>query len=366
MTRPTSQAGLTLVELMIALTLGLIVIGALVAVFVANSRNYRQNDALSSVQDNARYALDVMGRDLAMAGYWGGVRPQDATSNLRLSVIAAAAVSNSALPGDCGPSSPPAGTAWLFDVSQPIGFRDHQASGAVTDLFRCLTNVAANTDIVMIRRAAGVMALNLPLGSANDLRLLTAGRFYLKTNASIGTLFRADASNTNPALPADCPDASGTNAPCPPTSAPMQLYAYTPHLYYVRNYRRTVGDGETTLCRRFLNDTLATPIMDEECLADGVENLQIEWGLDTSVSNPNNTTPYSYVRAPTTDQMDSLATARIYLLVRAPIKNVGLSPDAKSYNFAGYNSANDPAFPQTGYVRRLFSTTVQLKGLRPQ
>jgi hypothetical protein len=126
-----------------------------------------------------------------------------------------------------------------------------------------------------------------------------------------------------------------------------------------------VGDGQTTLCRRFLNDTLPTPIMDEECLADGVENLQIEWGID---SNQDGSLDY-YTSSPSSTELDSVLTARIHVLVRAAIAgntatgftSVSLGNDGKSYSMGDYVSANDAGFVGNGYVRRLFSTTVQLK-----
>lgn len=60
--------GLTLVELMVALTLGLIVTLVVVNVFLSNREVYRVNEQLSRLQENARYALEVLARDLREAG----------------------------------------------------------------------------------------------------------------------------------------------------------------------------------------------------------------------------------------------------------------------------------------------------------
>lgn len=60
--------GLTLVELMVALTLGLIVTLVVVNVFLSNRGVYRVNEQLSRLQENARYALEVLARDLREAG----------------------------------------------------------------------------------------------------------------------------------------------------------------------------------------------------------------------------------------------------------------------------------------------------------
>lgn len=66
-----AEAGFTMVELMIAMLLGLIVVGGVVSVFLANQRTYRTNQALGDVQDSARTAFELMSRDIRNAGLTG-------------------------------------------------------------------------------------------------------------------------------------------------------------------------------------------------------------------------------------------------------------------------------------------------------
>lgn len=61
-------AGFTLVELMIALVLGLLVIAGVGSVFLANKDAYRTNEALSQTQDAARTAFEFLARDIREAG----------------------------------------------------------------------------------------------------------------------------------------------------------------------------------------------------------------------------------------------------------------------------------------------------------
>lgn len=63
--------GLTLVELMVAMVLGLVVIGGAVSLTLANRQSYRTNEALSQVQESARTAFELMARDLRQAGVTG-------------------------------------------------------------------------------------------------------------------------------------------------------------------------------------------------------------------------------------------------------------------------------------------------------
>ncbi|ACX94883.1 prepilin-type N-terminal cleavage/methylation domain-containing protein [Halothiobacillus neapolitanus] len=65
------QRGFTLIELMIALVLGLIVIGGVISVLLSNQQTYRSNQALSQVQDGSRTAFEFLARDIRQAGLTG-------------------------------------------------------------------------------------------------------------------------------------------------------------------------------------------------------------------------------------------------------------------------------------------------------
>lgn len=77
------QAGLTLIELMIALGLGLLIVAALGYLFVGNRQAFRVQDNLARMQENGRYAMEVLGQDLRMVGYIGcaklGAHPGEVT-----------------------------------------------------------------------------------------------------------------------------------------------------------------------------------------------------------------------------------------------------------------------------------------------
>ncbi|MBU3739859.1 MAG: hypothetical protein FGM55_13005 [Rhodoferax sp.] len=63
------EQGLSLVELMVAMVVGLVVVGAVLAAFAATGRTGRQQAALTDLNDNAQLALALLSRDLAQAGY---------------------------------------------------------------------------------------------------------------------------------------------------------------------------------------------------------------------------------------------------------------------------------------------------------
>lgn len=65
------EAGLSLIELMIALTLGLLLSAGVITVFITAKQDYQTQDAISQVQENARFSLEFLSRDVRMAGYSG-------------------------------------------------------------------------------------------------------------------------------------------------------------------------------------------------------------------------------------------------------------------------------------------------------
>lgn len=64
----SKMAGLTLIELMIALVLGLLVLGAAIGIFVSNRQAYTATESLSRIQENSRVAFELMAREVREAG----------------------------------------------------------------------------------------------------------------------------------------------------------------------------------------------------------------------------------------------------------------------------------------------------------
>lgn len=64
----TRQSGLSLIELMISMVLGLLVVGGAIGVFLSNQRTYRTTESLARVQENARVAFELMAREVREAG----------------------------------------------------------------------------------------------------------------------------------------------------------------------------------------------------------------------------------------------------------------------------------------------------------
>jgi type IV pilus assembly protein PilW len=72
------QSGLSLVEVLIGMLLGLFLVGGVLQVFASSRQTYRVHDATSRMQESGRMALEVIARDIRMADFWwriSGVAP---------------------------------------------------------------------------------------------------------------------------------------------------------------------------------------------------------------------------------------------------------------------------------------------------
>ncbi len=65
------QHGMTLVELMVAITISLTMLAGVVQIFIGNKQTYRVTEELSRVQENGRFTMDFLAREVRMADFWG-------------------------------------------------------------------------------------------------------------------------------------------------------------------------------------------------------------------------------------------------------------------------------------------------------
>jgi type IV pilus assembly protein PilW len=316
------QQGLGLVELMIAMTLSLLLSVAVITVFTANSRSFNQDENVLRMQDDARHALREIAFELSMAGHYadllipGSVTPDDSL----------------ALTTDCGPIG---ADDWMYQTVTPgtdqtlsVVALDNATGGDAAANFSCInaSEFENGTDIVSIKRVAGIRD-----GAAAN------GRVYLRTNGTVGLLFQEPMT----AVPAIA---------VPP---PRSDWEYRPNIFFVRNYAQVPGDGIPTLCRKILSGV--TPGMTTECLATGIEDLQVEYGIDTTEDGRANV----FLPNPTIAQIQSVVSARIFVLART------LENDIRYDNDKTYNVSNATPFtPGDGFHRRVVSTTVSIQNIR--
>lgn len=345
--RRARQSGLTLLELMIASALGLVLLAALAQLFLDNQRQRRQNQALAGLQDQGRYALSVLTRDLAMAGYWGGVYQGGL-------IEVAASAASLPLTADCGPAGE---AGWAFATGRRVEVFDDASGGSAAARFRCLADTLPGTDAVVIRRVSGQPFARFSTCATASLPPFDT---LLKTNGVIGTLLRVPATGELAVCAGDAP-----------LAPPVAFHRYGLRIYHVRDWGRNPGDGLPTLCRYQLGRNAAAGFI-EECIAEGVEDLQIVWGID--LDDDPLRTPDRYTSAPSPDELARAVTAEVHLRVRATEPDFSYS-DVKTYEYGDRTGprAFVPRNAEPGpdgiaprhYYRRVFSTTVHLRNPLP-
>jgi Tfp pilus assembly protein PilW len=316
------QSGFSVVEVMVALLLSMTLGVAVVSVFVNNSHSFTQDDNIARMSDDARFALREVAFEVSMAGHYGELHvPAIVTPDAALSIGV-----------DCGPAGQ---VNWMYRTVEAVTGNTHSISAIdnatnaqVIAAHSCFVGgeLQEGTDIIAIKRVAGA-----------ESAALRAGGVYLRTNGTVGLLFRAP-------------------APATPTVAvglPRADWEYRPSIYYIRQFANTPGDGIPTLCRKVLRG--AGPSMTTECIATGIEDMQVEYGIDTSEDGH----PNVYLSAPSLVEMQSVVSARIFLLARTT------EIDTRYTNDKTYSISNSPDFvPGDSFHRRVFSTNVSIQNVR--
>ena len=316
------QSGFSIVELMVAMVLSMTLGVAVVSVFVNNSHSFNQDEAISRMQDDARFALREIAFDISMAGNYGILHiPANVTPDPNLAIGV-----------DCGPGGE---VNWMYRTVDAVSTEsvsvtavDNATAATAGAAHSCIAGgeLREGTDVVSVKRVAGAEA-----GALSD------GSVYLRSNGTVGLMYRAPFPG----------------APAVAIAAPFSDWEFRPSIYYVRQFANTAGDGIPTLCRKVLRG--AGPSMTTECLATGIEDLQIEYGIDTSEDGH----PNMYTPNPSLTDMQSVVSARIFLLARTT------DIDTRYTNDKTYSISNAPDYaPGDSFHRRVFSTTVSIQNIR--
>jgi type IV pilus assembly protein PilW len=332
MTGARSQGGVSLVQVMIGTGIGVALSMALGSFFVNSSRSGRGDINVAAMLDEMNFAANALTADLEMAGFWA--QAHDPTV---VTVDGTAAISGS----DCGKSvTTSAGTVAWYRALTAVEVLDNPAAATAVDRFPCLVanDLVAGADIIAVKRVLGRVA-----GTDTSAAGLRNGALYLRTHNRAGMLFL-----------------KGGAAPAS-IDTPYQDWEYAPALYFVQKYTRTAAESPQVpaLCRMILRSTSGgAPAFTRECVAQGVENLQVEIGVDTDEDGSAN----YFTQAPTAADLNRASTARVYLQVRAARKDVDYKNE-KTYQI-GNADAFKPAGDDVHYYRKALTAEVALHNPR--
>ncbi|HEX5055901.1 MAG TPA: PilW family protein [Gammaproteobacteria bacterium] len=379
--------GFTLVEIMVAMVISLVILGGAISVLVQNQRNYRENDDFGRLQENARFALDLISTDLRMAGFMGCARnnTQDDRDTARdgkggnakalkiysnLTGIEAGSLldlgsltdKSNYLDGweDSAPGTWGASNAADPDPASIDGFI---LKGTDAILIRRLRNrgVPITKDMKELDDPIEVTAVPVNAGEIAAIYDCEGTDIFQVTDSTANTIQHKDGNPGN--LTASLrrtylqnssylknPDALGNQAK-------TFVAAVDATRYYISNETE-----RPSLWRQYYTGAG----IDKQELVEGIENMQILYGVDAT--DPLETfdgVPDDYRTADKVEKWNYVVAVRITMLI-ATVDEYGADKDDKMYDINGTpdNAGDDWQAPGDRRMRKLVTSTVLLRNMQ--
>jgi len=299
--------GLTLVELLVSISIGLVVVGALVALYLSTARSYRQLEALGQLQSNARHVFEIMGYDIRMAGNMGCHVPgqsnpvnfinnynaaQQWWSNTDRPLFGQDETSDSNATGDAN-----------YPQTAPGGYGPNALRGDTLIVLRANADESIGK-VGSYDLSAVAIPFSDPLNKGfrkGSLLLLTdcttRAAVFHKTGPADPSdppylspieHVKISAGNSTTSQPGNCKDSlAGTCAPGGSNQdmSGAKLLPLSANAYYLRNSGRKYNRSNSpipSLYRQTLSTSGGAVATDAQELVSGVTDLQILYGVDTS------------------------------------------------------------------------------------
>lgn len=341
MTHRPSARGFSLVELMIAMTIGFIILAGVGFLYLESRQSFRSIENLSRMQEGARYALEVMARDIRMAGYRGCASSSVAVHNVLNKSTESAYNFDSPMNGYDGGAA-----GWAPALPSD--------TGGLSGL-----NIRPGTDAIIVRSAfgSGTTVTKQPgLNSSADLQVtvpndLAINDIIMVTNCKAATVFQITnmnvvgaghnvVHNVGATIPGNLSkDLVENYAASGGEIVKMQSKTYFirtgasggPALWQYDNHRPAGGDNPAEI-------------------AEGVENMQIQYGIDANGDG----VVESFATAGTVGNWNQVAAVRVSLLLVGQDDMVATSNQKYTYNGSVVEAADQK-------LRQVFTTTVSVR-----
>jgi type IV pilus assembly protein PilW len=331
------QAGLTLVELMIAMTLGLLLIGGALQVLQSSQQSYRLQENMSRLQENGRFAIEMLARDLRMAGFshCGSIDRLGIHNNVK------------GADGDADPS-------FDFDASDSLGAYQPEGALAGSDALRLQLadtrslRVAAAEDSGKGGDEGGASKANLKV--AGNALGLEQDDVVTVSNCREGDTFRI----TNKPRQTSDPSEVVTLAHAADGNTSPKLkgsYDEGDRLLRIRQHGWFVGEtGE-----RYADDKPATALFRDtgsgpQAIVGGVRRMRLGYGVDDDADGSVD----RYEAAADVADWGRVVAVRASLLLETTDNHLADSPSSVIFGNAEV-SAEDRR------ILRVFTTTVALR-----
>ena len=365
--------GFTLVELLVAMTLGAFFLSGLLQIFFSIQQAYRLQENLATLEQNGRDTLDTISQDVRMAGFWGcskdspnaGSLDNPATSNNKFFYKFDKSIEG--FEGiDTGVWNPVLDESFtnnseiLVDKSDVLTIRKANHNGFTIESHAEPTLPLQLHEKVSLDdlRQAGI-AVDSTKQVGNVALVVKQGcldaTVFRVTDLTIGTPIKISHDISPPNKDYFVPG-NLTNDFNNKTYPKGKVYALNTISYYVglnENKRKTLFRRATGSA----NDpsiTLKNFINSQEPLAEGVEELLVLYGVDTD-PQPDGAANY-YVRASQiNNNWDKVVSIRVKLLMSTESEHL---TKKNTYTFNGKKNISAPL---DGKIRREFVTTIALR-----
>jgi type IV pilus assembly protein PilW len=349
--------GMTLVELLVAMALGSVLLGGIVQVFVGSKQAYSFNEELGLIQENARFAIEFITRDVRMAGSWGCNKDIPVVNTLNPIV---------------GPGN------WKTNLTDGLGGFDGNDTGNAVFTgtpaeFPNVTPPAVTagtvpiSDVMTVSRLDTGAALRVTghnAGPAASLQLsghnFNKGDILIVTDCEQSSIFQHASVSTMNVIhstggggltPGNCtkglghgpvPLCSSTNGNSKQYGNDARVMAVSISAYYVD----VAANGLPALYVKSVgNNAVATP----NELVQGIENIQVLYGEDIDADG----VPNRYVDATNVGTWANVVAAKIYLLARS---FVTVASEPQDFSFMGTVYT-----PTDRFLRQEFISTVKIR-----
>ncbi|MBF8271745.1 MAG: putative type 4 fimbrial biosis PilW-related protein transrane [Magnetococcales bacterium] len=344
--------GFTLMELMISMTLGLLLLGGLVALLVSSGASRKHMEQGSLLLESGRYGMDVLVEDLRMAGFFGDFDPADLNLLSSLTPADGSDPTGGACAGNLSDSA--ALSRLRYAMLVPV-FGSAGGTGSWCAVAN-VTQVGTQSDVLIVRRASTCVSgdANCTMDTTNDVFLQTS---LCNTDSTSGATYPLDrGTGALTLLQKDC-------------TTTADIRKFIAHAYLVGTTSTIVNNQAQqvpTLFRMELNSGQWQAVP----LAVGVELIAVEYGVDSSSADgaPDVwTQTVSSLTGCTNDNplgcWNNVVAVRVALLARAVDPDPGYT-DTKTYTLSSVPGVRTFT-PGTGdnYRRHLYTVTVRIENV---
>ena len=316
--------GMTLVEMMISLTIGVFILGGVVMTYLSLKITTKDTLIIGELQESGRLAMDILRKDLEMAVFWGNYFPH---------TLNAINVSVPVTPGnDCFDNF---NNGSFPKVSEHNFKFIYSVTVNSTTMINCVKRAQKNSDIVQIKHLGREEKSDL-FGHDNW--------YYMLSQSNQGTIIAGSGNRL-------------------PSSPHVTIWHYIHHVYYISRQYYSVNSVKLSVPVLMRKRLTQKGGMSSESLMEGIENIRFIFGLDTTADAQVNIYKTSDQMTETNwAQADSkILTVQIYLLVRSLEPANNRTKHAVTFILGGDNAATQRRLTfNDNYRRTLMVSTIKL------